>query len=313
MHLPNSALKGGAVFEGERQATIRVGRGVVQQASPEAFFAFTATPKAQTLEIFGTEWEDGSFHPFHVYSMRQAIEEGFILDVLQNYMTYATCFKIAKNTPENPELPESRATKIIRKLKEHGTEVYFEKENIWTFDSKGELLLTIMSSLAQEESRTISLNVTWGQRKRFADGKATVPFGRFLGYDRGEHGELVINEEEADTVRIIYAEFLAGLSYTAIAKKLTELGIKSPAGNDVWNNSTVKSILSKLRTTDFIRRKRQHPLKTACYKGFCGQGGCISFDLRGRKKSRNAYRALYDGYYNTLAAEGLSCYSIHRT
>jgi hypothetical protein len=72
--------------------------------------------------------------------MRQAIEEGFILDVLQNYMTYATCFKIAKNTPENPELPESRATKIIRKLKEHGTEVYFEKENIWTFDSKGEIL-----------------------------------------------------------------------------------------------------------------------------------------------------------------------------
>ena len=85
-----------------------------------------------------------------------------------------------------------------------------------------------MSSLAQEESRSISLNVTWGQRKRFADGKATVPFGRFLGYDRGENGELVINEEEADTVRIIYAEFLAGLSYTAIAKKLTELGIKSP-------------------------------------------------------------------------------------
>ena len=232
-------------------------------------------PKAQTLEIFGTEWEDGSFHPFHVYSMRQAIEEGFILDVLQNYMTYATCFKIAKNTPENPELPESRATKIIRKLKEHGTEVYFEKENIWTFDSKGELLLTIMSSLAQEESRSISLNVTWGQRKRFADGKATVPFGRFLGYDRGEHVELVINEEEADTVRIIYAEFLAGLSYTAIAKKLTELGIKSPAGNDVWNNSTVKSILSKLRTTDLIRRKRQHPLKTACYKGLCGQGGAF--------------------------------------
>ena len=100
----------------------------------------------------------------------------------------------------------------IRKLKEHGTEVYFEKENIWTFDSKGELLISIMSSLAQEESRSISLNVTWGQRKRFADGKATVPFGRFLGYDRGEHGELVINEEEADTVRIIYAEFVAGLS-----------------------------------------------------------------------------------------------------
>lgn len=155
----------------------------------------------------------------------------------------------------------------IRKLKEHGTEVYFEKENIWTFDSKGELLLTIMSSLAQEESRSISLNVTWGQRKRFADGKPTVPFGRFLGYDRGEHGEMVINEGEANTVRIIYAEFLAGLSFTAIAKKLTNLGIKSPAGNDIWNSSTVKSILTNEKykgcallqkgyTADYLTKKR---------------------------------------------------------
>lgn len=59
----------------------------------------------------------------------------------------------------------------IRKLKDIGCECYFEKENIWTFDGKGELLLTIMSSLAQEESRSISENVKWGHRKRFADGK----------------------------------------------------------------------------------------------------------------------------------------------
>ena len=92
----------------------------------------------------------------------------------------------------------------IRKLKDHKVECYFEKENIWTFDSKGELLLTIMSSLAQEESRSISENVTWGQRKRFADGKVTVPFKRFLGYDRGGDGNLVINEEQAAVVRRIY-------------------------------------------------------------------------------------------------------------
>ena len=80
----------------------------------------------------------------------------------------------------------------VRQLKEKGIEIYFEKENIWTLDSKGELLITIMSSLAQEESRSISENVTWGQRKRFADGKVTVPFNRFLGYDRGEDGNLII-------------------------------------------------------------------------------------------------------------------------
>ena len=83
-----------------------------------SFFAFTATPKATTLEIFGTEHEDGSFHPFHIYSMRQAIEEGFILDVLQNYMTYDTCFKIAKTVKDNPTVPSSRAAKMIRKFEE---------------------------------------------------------------------------------------------------------------------------------------------------------------------------------------------------
>jgi DNA invertase Pin-like site-specific DNA recombinase len=73
----------------------------------------------------------------------------------------------------------------IRQLKEKGVEIYFEKENIWTLDSKGELLITIMSSLAGGRARSISENCTWGQRKRFADGKVTVPFGHFLGYDRG--------------------------------------------------------------------------------------------------------------------------------
>lgn len=67
----------------------------------------------------------------------------------------------------------------IRKLKEKRVEVFFEKENIYTFDGKGELLLTIMSSLAQEESRSISENVTWGQRKRFADGKVSLPYAPY--------------------------------------------------------------------------------------------------------------------------------------
>lgn len=83
-----------------------------------SFFAFTATPKDKTLELFGTEQEDGSFHPFHIYSVRQAIEESFILDVLQNYMTYDTCFKIAKTVPENPDVPASRAAKLIRRYQE---------------------------------------------------------------------------------------------------------------------------------------------------------------------------------------------------
>lgn len=81
-----------------------------------SFFAFTATPKQKTLELFGDRQPDGTFRPFHVYSMKQAIDEGFILDVLANYMTYKMCFKIAKNTPDNPELPESEARKAIKRF-----------------------------------------------------------------------------------------------------------------------------------------------------------------------------------------------------
>lgn len=132
----------------------------------------------------------------------------------------------------------------IRKLKASGVECYFEKESVWTFDSKGELLTTILSSLAQEESRSISENVKWGKRKSFADGKVCVPFSHLLGYERGEDGNLVINPEQAETVRLIYKLFMSGLSYTAIAKNLMERGIKSPTGREKWHPQTVLSILT---------------------------------------------------------------------
>ncbi|MCB2292434.1 DEAD/DEAH box helicase family protein [Clostridium algoriphilum] len=80
-----------------------------------SFFAFTATPKEKTLGMFGKQYSDGTLHPFHIYSMKQAIEEGFILDVLKNYMTYKTCYKIAKNTSDNPEVPTSKAIKTVRR------------------------------------------------------------------------------------------------------------------------------------------------------------------------------------------------------
>ena len=132
----------------------------------------------------------------------------------------------------------------IRKLKENGVEVFFEKENILTFDSKGELMITIMSSLAQEESRSISENCTWGQRKRFADGKVTVPFSSFLGYDKGEDGNLVVNPEQAAVVKRIYSLYLRGQSCAAIARTLTSEKVPTPAGKKRWGNSVIKSILT---------------------------------------------------------------------
>lgn len=156
----------------------------------------------------------------------------------------------------------------IRLLKEHNVECYFEKENIHTFDSRGELLLTIMAGIAQEESRSISQNCTWGQRKRFADGKVTVPFKRFLGYDRGEDGSLVVNEKEAAIVRKIYEMFLDGATTYAIAKTLTAEHIPTPGGKEVWSKNVVKSILTnekykgdallqKVFTVDYLTKKKK--------------------------------------------------------
>lgn len=81
-----------------------------------SFFAFTATPKAKTLNIFGCKYDDGTYHPFHVYSMRQAIEENFILDVLRNYMTYSVYYKVIKNIPDNPELDTTAGIRAIKKF-----------------------------------------------------------------------------------------------------------------------------------------------------------------------------------------------------
>ena len=152
----------------------------------------------------------------------------------------------------------------VRKLKEHGVEIYFEKENIWTFDTRGELLITIMSSLAQEESRSISENTTWGKRKQFAEGKTSVGYSAFLGYDK----DFQINEEQAKVVKLIYKLFLGGRSFYAITKELEKRGIKSPSGKDKWYISTVRSILTnekyrgdaliqKEYTADFLDKTRR--------------------------------------------------------
>lgn len=121
----SDALKEYAEIEGKAEEEIldaedRMVREMLAHGHHQnlSFFAFTATPKQKTLEMFGTEYTDGSFHPFHIYSMRQAIEEGFILDVLQNYTTYKTCYQLAKNVEDNPDVPQSKALKMIKRFSE---------------------------------------------------------------------------------------------------------------------------------------------------------------------------------------------------
>ena len=156
----------------------------------------------------------------------------------------------------------------VRKLKEKNVEVFFEKENLYTFDGKGELLISLMSSLAQEESRSISDNVKWGQRKRFADGKVSLPYKQFLGLEKGEDGRPKIVEREAVIIRMIYRLFMEGMTPSAIARHLIGKGIATPGGKKVWQASTVESILTnekyrgdavlqKSFTVDFLTKKKK--------------------------------------------------------
>lgn len=155
----------------------------------------------------------------------------------------------------------------IRDLKQMNIPVFFEKESINTMDAKGEVLLTIMASLAQQESESLSQNVKLGMQYRFQQGKVMVNTKCFLGYDKDEDGNLVINPEEAEIVKRIFREYLEGSGCGKICRGLERDGIKSARGNIKWHDSTVRkmlenekymgdALLQKTYTLDFLTKRR---------------------------------------------------------
>ena len=129
--------------EGEEETTedkinaLIAGRKMLPNAS---YFAFTATPKNKTLETFGVKREDGKFHAHHVYSMRQAIEEAFILDVLQNYTTYHSYYKLLKKVQDDPEFDKARAQKKLKKYVEGHAAAIRQKAEVMVDHFTGDVL-----------------------------------------------------------------------------------------------------------------------------------------------------------------------------
>ena len=159
------------------------------------------------------------------------------------------------------------ALTYIRKLKEKNIPVFFEKESINSMEGSGELLLTILSSQAQEESRNISENCRWGITRKFEEGKVRVNHKKFLGYTKDQDGNLVIVPEEAEVVRRIFRLFLEGNSSYRIKRILEADGIKTVTGNTIWQASVIDKMLSnekymgdallqKTYTVDFLSKKR---------------------------------------------------------
>jgi len=154
-----------------------------------------------------------------------------------------------------------------RQLKDKNIPVFFKKENIISTDSKGELLLTIMASIAQEESRSTSANVKMGFAYRFQRGEIQINHNRFLGYTKDENKKLIIVPEEAAVIKRIYREYLEGESLLGIGRGLEADGILTGAKKQKWRSETVKKILQnekyigdallqKTYTVDFLTKKR---------------------------------------------------------
>jgi len=130
-----------------------------------------------------------------------------------------------------------------RKLKNMGIGIYFEKEGINTLESSGELLLTLFSCFAQEESRSISENTAWGIRSKFQQGIPHLNTSILLGYDKDASGQLIINKEQAETVQRVYRMFLEGFSLNAIAAVLNKENIPGVHGESKWCATTIGRLL----------------------------------------------------------------------
>ena len=132
----------------------------------------------------------------------------------------------------------------VRMLRQLDVDVFFEEQGIHSKDAGAEFYITIYGSIAQSESENISANVRWGIQQRAKEGKVHFAYSRFLGYKEGPDGKPMIDEEQVDTVKFIFNEYLLGSSLADIAKSLTAKGIKTPSGKSGWNGSTVRTILS---------------------------------------------------------------------
>lgn len=153
-----------------------------------------------------------------------------------------------------------------RRLKDLGIGIYFEKENINTLEATGELLFTILSSLAQDESRSISENSKWGIRNKFKRGILHLNTNRFMGYDKDDKGNLIINKKQAEVVIRIFDEYLNGRNPEIIARNLNAEGIEGCMGEPKWQVSTImgmlqnekykgEALLQKTFTADYLTKK----------------------------------------------------------
>lgn len=201
----------------------------------------------------------------------------------------------------------------VRQLKLMGIDVHFEKENLRSLSKDGELMLTVLSSFAEEESRNISENMKWTIKRKFQRGEGYINVKRFLGYDKDEYGDLIINPEEAAIVKRIFQEYLSGNGSYTIAKIFNKEGIPTVTGSK-WDDNTILNILKnekykgdallqKTYTPNYLdKKKKRNTGQVESYYIVENHSAIISRDiwdkvhaeLQRRKKSQISNQARYD-------------------
>ena len=145
---------------------------------------------------------------------------------------------------------------IIDELKKLGVGVHFDENNLYTLDATGSLVLTILATVAEEESRSKSFIMNWSIERRFSKGIFLTP--ELLGYDLDGEGNLVINPEEAETVKVIYDLYINGWSATEIAELLTSYGRKTKLGNEIWNPGSINGVIENERHCGDVRARKTY-------------------------------------------------------
>ena len=216
--------------------------------------------------LLHSEWEyAGLYYDTGITGTKAEIREG-----LQNLLTACRIGKVEHILVKSISRFSRNTTdclSIVRELLNIGVTIYFEKENIDTGDMESELILSILSSMAEDESASISKNEKWSIQRRMAAGTYKIGYVPY-GYQRDENGDMVIEPAEAGVVRFIFRTLLAGNSTDTIASALQQQGIPTRKGGK-WSGSTVRDIISnekyvgdalfqKTYTDDTFRRHNNH-------------------------------------------------------
>ena len=204
-----------------------------------------ANPNWEFAGIYSDEGISGT-ELSHRKGMLQMIEDARAGKI--NHILAKSIARFARNVVD--------CLSIIDELKKLGVGVHFDENHLYTLDSTGALVLTILATVAEEESRSKSFIMNWSIERRFSKGIFLTP--ELLGYDLDEEGNLVINPEEAETVKVIYNLYINGWSCKEIADLLTDYGRKTKLGNEVWNPGSINGVIENERHCGDVRARKTY-------------------------------------------------------